>query len=1416
VTADAKGPVPEDPRSAAAHYLGRGYIPVPVPRQGRRKAPTLKGWQNLRPAPGDLAMLFPDGQCNVGLLTGAPSNGLLDVDLDTREAVTAGSLLLPRTGWIFGRQGKPRSHWLYHVEDPPDKAQDPYRDLDGRMIVEVHSTRWQVVVPPSVHETGEAVCWHTCTEPARVDLAALQTAVRVTAACALLGRHWPDQGSRQDCFLALAGGLLRAGWAQLRVEQFVHALAAVTRDEESRKRVQTVVQTAHKLDQQKAVTGWPKLAELIGAGEEVVRRARRWLGVVAGEGAVATRAPRYRPLPKFSPLPTRCLPPVLSEMVQASAQAIGCDPALVALPALSVAAGCVGNARVLLLKRGWTEPSVLWSLTVAESGGHKSPAYHAAVGPLMDLQMDLYDQHQEDHRDYQEALEQWQAQPKDERGDKPSEPPEPPTFVTSDATIEALGQLLEDRPKGMLLARDELDAWFKSFTRYKGKGGGTDRPQWLELHRAGTLRIDRLTRERPRIAVRRAAVSITGTIQPAVLAGAFDEDSLHAGLGARFLLAMPTRRKRVWSEAELPDEVVVRYQRLLQALLDLPLVDTRKRKPHVLGLSLPARRLWIDFYNEWAEEQFQAEGEQASAFAKIEAYASRLILLHHVVSHVSADADDCRPITETSARAGIDLARWFAAEAVRIYAMLRESKEERETRRLAEWVGEHGGRVTVRQLQKSNARKWPTSDLAEAALEGLVAGGLGCWEEGASPERGGHTPKWFRLLVQTSDASDTRPAADRGEDGRASDARADTRPSVAPPQAILDDTAPFPEGTCGTDAGDAPWRASEVSDVCAEDPTAAVAGSTQGIPGRVSDPRRVPHRVVRNPEDLAMVLAAVDESVRVGLDVETLGLDPRHDRVRLLALDCDTNDGGRFTYLIDCFAVDPTALFETLAGKELVIHNAAFDLGFLARLGFTPAAKVHDTMLLTHLLTAGTGERVTLAACCQRYLGLALDKTEQKSDWSGELTPEQLAYAAHDAAVLAPLLQALTAEIRGAGPAGVADAECRALPSVVWMGQQGVAFDRDRWLAQAGASGEEADRLRWELDQAAPPRPDGALFAQPWNWDSPAQVKEVLALAGCPVEDTADGTLAAIAHPLAQVLRRYRAAAKKVSVYGPVWLKHVAPDGRVYPSWKQLGAVTGRMSCSGPNMQQLPRGEVRRCVVAPPGRALVKADWSQLHLRIIAGVAPEPAMQAAFRDGQDLHTLTARRLTGKEEVSKEERQRAKAAAFGLCYGMGAERFRAYALADYGLDLSAAEAASLRRGFFRAYPGLRSWHRRQPEGAVTVKAPSGRACRGVKKFSDKLAYAILLLEADCLKTALALLWERRGQAPGAFPVLACHDELVVECDLEQADRVEEWLVAIMLEAAVPFLAPVPVEVCASIGTTWGGGEVRPEKTHRRGG
>src|SRR5439155_4757867 len=108
--------------------------------------------------------------------------------------------------------------------------------------------------------------------------------------------------------------------------------------------------------------------------------------------------------------------------------------------------------------------------------------------------------------------------------------------------------------------------------------------------------------------------------------------------------------------------------------------------------------------------------------------------------------------------------------------------------------------------------------------------------------------------------------------------------------------------------------------------------------------------------------------------------------------------------------------------------------------------------------------------------------------------------------------------------------------------------------------------------------------------------------------------------------------------YGRKLQEHVAADGRIYSTWRQLGAASGRMSCSDPNLQQLPRGAYRRCIVAPPGRVLVKADYSQIELRIAAKVSGDKALLEAYQRGEDLHTITARNVLGIADVTKQHRQ----------------------------------------------------------------------------------------------------------------------------------------------------------------------------------
>jgi DNA polymerase-1 len=531
--------------------------------------------------------------------------------------------------------------------------------------------------------------------------------------------------------------------------------------------------------------------------------------------------------------------------------------------------------------------------------------------------------------------------------------------------------------------------------------------------------------------------------------------------------------------------------------------------------------------------------------------------------------------------------------------------------------------------------------------------------------------------------------------------------------------------------------------------------------------------------------------------------------VRLLTLYTGTG-----CYAVDLFEVPIEALgplWAALAQRPIAGHNLAFDLSFLMRSGFEPRA-CRDTMLASQLLRAGLsadrqGRPVghKLADLAERYLGLTLDKTHQLADWSGPLTPEMLQYAALDAELPVRLWPLLEQEIRQAELERTLAVELGALPAVAGMTAEGVGFDRAAWLALHAQTALEHQAVRADLDRLAPN--DYSLFdgTAATNWDSPAQVRRVLAALGCPVTSTDDDALAGIGHPIGELLRRYRAAAKRLSAYGPGWQEYLDPDGHIRPSWVQLGAASGRMSCRNPNLQQLPRDPAyRRCFVAAPSHVLIKADYSQIELRLAAKIANEERMIAAYRKGDDLHTLTAQTLTGKAEVSKADRQLAKAVNFGLLYGMGARGLAQYARTSYGVNLTEAEAARHRKAFFALYAGLARWHRRTTgNGATETRTLTGRRRLDVTRYTERLNTPVQGSGADGLKVSLGLLWQRRAECPSARLVLAVHDEIVLEVPQAEAEQARDWLIRCMKDGMRPLLDPVPVEVEATIAPTWGG-------------
>jgi hypothetical protein len=397
--------------------------------------------------------------------------------------------------------------------------------------------------------------------------------------------------------------------------------------------------------------------------------------LVEVEYRVGTSAPTPRPVSRkvrvpdpYQPFPVEALPAPLDEFVRQGALALGCDPAYLALPALAVAAGLIGHTRVLRLKRTWRVPCVLWTVVIADSGTLKTPAFRLATDHLFTLQRRLDLEFKRALAAYAKAKEEWQAAAAaaKEAGREPPDKPEPPvhrSVFTSDATIEAIAELIGDNPRGLTVACDELAGWLGSFARYKGKAGGTDLQRWLSMHSAGGFAYHRRTGDKRRIVVPHAAVSVCGGIQPGILTSTFGDDFLAAGLAARLLMAVPPRRTKTWTELELPPEVEEGYRGLLDKLFALD--QTRDGEghfvPHAVRLDPDAHQAWVDWYKAWAREQAVAEGELASALAKLEEAAARFALLHHIVSRVARGEDDLAPVGRASVEAGIRLSRWFAA-----------------------------------------------------------------------------------------------------------------------------------------------------------------------------------------------------------------------------------------------------------------------------------------------------------------------------------------------------------------------------------------------------------------------------------------------------------------------------------------------------------------------------------------------------------------------------------------------------------------------------------------------------------------------------------------------------------------------------------------------------------------------------------
>ena len=578
-------------------------------------------------------------------------------------------------------------------------------------------------------------------------------------------------------------------------------------------------------------------------------------------------------------------------------------------------------------------------------------------------------------------------------------------------------------------------------------------------------------------------------------------------------------------------------------------------------------------------------------------------------------------------------------------------------------------------------------------------------------------------------------------------------------------------------------------------------------------------------------------------DTETLQLKPESGKLRLLQL----GSTARATIvLIDLFQTDEDGFGEIdrfFSGPQRfwLAQNAAFDLGWLAVYGWHPKGQVRDSMLASRLLTNGQPNvKHGLQHIAKRVLGVELSKEQQRSDWSGDLSEEQLKYAAMDVEILCELDHPIHQQIAEQGLGRAYSLECRALPAISAMSNTGLLWDRTKLLEVEKDYEKDIENLQreflLELDEALPkgeklPRDEDGSFNTRsrttgsvrlgtkqyagFNMGSSKQLLEKLTilLGEAPVDPKtgkASASRTALKeytgqHHVITTFLDWKKAEKRRQMVVSL-LKHQSPDGRIRASYWQLGADTGRMTCSDPNQQQIPRDEqFRSAVVAPEGWIFVGADFSQMELRLAAAVAKDENMIQAFKAGIDLHTATA-------EALGCDRQIAKSASFGLLYGSGAKGLMNYA-AGSGVRMSLEESHAVRSAWLAEYSGISKWHRKlsalsdRTSGMPELRIPVTQMRRFLPGDMNRLTVRantpVQGSGAAILKCAMGTLWQHLEGSEEALLCAAIHDELLLQVK-DEPEIVEKWknlLKNAMESAEAKWLGEIPAVADVKTGKTW---------------
>ncbi|MCH9776579.1 MAG: DUF3987 domain-containing protein [Planctomycetes bacterium] len=491
---------------------------------------------------------------------------------------------------------------------------------------------------------------------------------------------------------------------------------------------------------------------------------------------------------EYESIPTDCFPPVLSHFIVHVSESIGCDPSFVAMPLLSIVGSLIGMTRELFFNRGYRIPPILWTAIIGESGTGKSPGFYAAMKPLLRLQTldeqkncELLSCYDKDIMTYDIEIKKWTQKlsnsdtiPPDEP-DKPEYPPIKAHCV-DDTTTEKLAELFRDNPKGVLQHKDELSGLFGGFDKYTA-AKGSDSALYLKLYDASSIQVHRKSQRLP-LYVKRAALSLTGGIQPDVFKSTMTNDYRQNGMLARFIFANPPPKPLPFpSEEGTPKKVLEQLDELFDTLNKYQpyRIEEDCFIPLRVYLTNEARNAYQTFYEGSNDEWYFSDSQERSAWSKLKSTALRIALIFHCVENAQSSKENQRISKKTMLNA-IRLVEWFKKETLHVYQILEPREQAKQTpkqsqrTRLIEYIKGKGGTVTIRQVQRGIKHINKSVDAAKALKE-LVEDDLGKMVNQES-DKPGQPQLVFQLFAPSTGRQLTALTKNSGDDQAAVDSKA--------------------------------------------------------------------------------------------------------------------------------------------------------------------------------------------------------------------------------------------------------------------------------------------------------------------------------------------------------------------------------------------------------------------------------------------------------------------------------------------------------------------------------------------------------------------------------------------------------------------------------------------------------------------